>query len=107
MPFVVREDLLHTTRGIHDWRLEPRYAYAPASKFVYYADGTVNHWAKMERPGVYIVNGHVAAMTFASINVEKEQDKGNDQNGSKVIVVPFDGAALDRDLQAPATGQKP
>jgi hypothetical protein len=41
----------------------------------------------------------VAAMTFVAIDVEKEQDKGNDGHGSKFIVVPFDGAALDRDLQ--------
>ena len=37
-------------------------------------------------------------MTLAVIDVEKEQDKGNDGHGSKVIVIPFDGAALDRDL---------
>ena len=40
------------------------------------------------------------------IDVEKEQDKGNDGHGSKVIVIPFDGAALDRDLQnVPAAGK--
>ena len=49
---------------------------------------------------VYFYTSHVAAMIFAAIDVEKEQDKGNDGHGSKVIVVPFDGAALDRDLQA-------
>jgi len=39
-------------------------------------------------------------MTFAAIDVEKEQDKGNDDHGSKFIVVSFNGAVLDRDLQA-------
>ena len=39
-------------------------------------------------------------MTFAAIDVEKERDKGGDGHGSKVIVVSFDGAALDRDRQA-------
>jgi hypothetical protein len=34
------------------------------------------------------------------IDVEKEQDKGNDSHGSKVIVIPFDGSAFDRDLEA-------
>jgi hypothetical protein len=29
----------------------------------------------------------------------KEQELGNDTHGSKIIVVPFDGIALDRDLQ--------
>jgi hypothetical protein len=42
----------------------------------------------------------VAAMTFAAIDVEKEQDKGNDGHGSKVIMLPFDGAALNSYLHA-------
>jgi len=46
-------------------------------------------------------------MTFAAIDVEKDQDKGNDGHGSKVIVVPFDGAALDRDLQSAAIAPSP
>jgi len=33
------------------------------------------------------------------IDVEKEAEHGNDGHGSKIIVIPFDGAALDRDLQ--------
>ena len=64
-----------------------------------YPDGTVNHWNKVERPGVYIEDGHVAALTLAAIDVEKDQDNGRDGHGSKIIVIPFDGAALDRDLQ--------
>jgi hypothetical protein len=89
--------------GIHDWT-NRGLAYDPRESMVRYPDGTVNHWAKAERPSVYIENGHVAAMTFAVIDVEKDQDKGGDGHGSKVIVVPFDGAALDHDLQsAPAT----
>ena len=43
-------------------------------------------------------DGHVTHFTFAAIDIPKEQNKGNDQHGSKVIVVPFDGAAMDRDL---------
>jgi hypothetical protein len=62
----------------------------------------VNNWNKAERPSVYIENGRVAAMTLAVIDVEKEQDKGNDSHGSKVIVIPFDGMALDRDLRSAA-----
>ena len=67
----------------------------------------MNHWNKAERPSVYIENGHVAAMTLAVIDVEKEQGQGNDGHGSKVIVIPFDGAALDRDLQSAADSPKP
>jgi hypothetical protein len=81
--------------GIENWTLDRGYAYDPTTDFIRYADGTVNHWCKLERPEVYIEDGHVLAFTFAAINVEKEDDKGNDQNGSKVIVVSFDGAALD------------
>ena len=87
--------------GIHDWT-NRGVAYDPREAIVRYPDGTVNHWNKAERPSVYIENGHVAAMTLAVIDVEKEQDKGNDGHGSKVIVIPFDGAALDRDLQSTA-----
>lgn len=88
--------------GIHDWT-NRGVAYDPRKNVVRYTDGTVNHWNKVERPSVYIENGHVAAMTLAAIDVEKEQDHGNDGHGSKVIVIPFDGAALDRDLQ-PGSG---
>jgi hypothetical protein len=59
----------------------------------------VNHWHNLERPGVLIENGHVTCFTFAALDVPKEQEKGNDTHGSKVIVVPFDGTALDRDLR--------
>jgi hypothetical protein len=53
----------------------------------------------MERPSVLIENGHVAYFTFAVLDVPKEQDKGNDNHGSKIIVIPFDGAGLDRDMR--------
>jgi len=89
---------LTSTDGIHHWTLRG-LAYDPTADCVRYMDGTVNHWNKMERPGVYIENGHVAAVTLATIDIPKEEDKGNEPHGSKVIVVPFDGAALDRDLQ--------
>jgi hypothetical protein len=52
----------------------------------------------MERPGVYIENGHVAAVTLASIDIPKEEDKGNMPHGSKVIVIPFDGVTFDADM---------
>ena len=46
--------------GIKEWKFRG-LAYDPTTDFVRYTDGTVNHWNKMERPGVYIENGHVAA----------------------------------------------
>jgi hypothetical protein len=55
-------------------------------------------WNKLDRPGVYLENGHVKAITLVVIDIPKEQENGNDNHGSKIIVIPFDGAALDRDL---------
>ncbi len=87
--------------GITNWKFEG-LAYDPTKDFVRYTDGTVNHWNNMERPGVYIENGHVVAFTFAVIDVPKNSDRTNDGHGSKVIVIPFDGVAFDRDLQSVA-----
>lgn len=84
-----------STDGIHNWKLEKGYGYDPTSNMVRYTDGTVNHWALLERPSVYVENGHAVAMTFAAINVPKDQDTANSGNGSKVIVVPFDGPSFD------------
>ena len=92
--------------AIHHWTLRG-LAYDPTTDFVRYTDGTVNHWNKMERPGVYIENGHVAAVTLASIDIPKEEDRGNEPHGSKVLVVPFDGAAFDRDLQNASSAAPP
>jgi hypothetical protein len=83
--------------GIHDWK-NRGVAYDPDKDFIRYTDGTVNHWNKIERPGVYLENGHVAYFTFGVIDIPKEDEKGNDGHGSKVIVVPFDGVAFDRDM---------
>jgi hypothetical protein len=95
---------LTSVDGIHDWKFRG-LAYDPRINFVRYTDGTVNRWNKMERPSVLVENGHVVAMTLAVIDVAKDDEKGNDGHGSKVIVIPFDGAALDRD-EAPKPGKK-
>ena len=87
--------------GVHNWTYRG-LAYDPAKDFVRYTNGMVNHWEKLERPSVFIEDGHVAAVTLAVIDVPKEQEKGNDNHGSKVIVVPFDGVAMDRDLESAA-----
>ncbi len=84
--------------GISGWQYRG-LAYDPTINFLRYTNGTLNHWDKMERPGVVIENGHVIAMTLAVLDVPKDQEKGDDMHGSKVLVIPFDGAALDRDLQ--------
>jgi len=88
--------------GIHNWT-NRGLAYDPTTDFVRYTDGTVNHWNLMERPGVLLENGHVAYFTFAVLDVPKREERGDDRHGSKILVVPFDGAALDRDLQDAST----
>ena len=87
--------------GINDWT-NRGLAYDPTTNFIRYPDGTVNHWNNLERPGVYIEDGHIKAFTLAAIDVPKGNEKGNDIHGSKVLVIPFDGVAFDRDLQAAA-----
>jgi hypothetical protein len=83
--------------GINHW-INRGLAYDPTKDFVKYADGSANHWAIMERPGVLVEDGHVTHVTLASINVPKNRDHGNDNNGSKILVLPFDGAKFDAEL---------
>lgn len=83
--------------GITGWRVQG-LAYEPGADFIRYADGVVNHWNKLERPAVVMDKGHVVAMTFAVIDTPKDAQTGGNGHGSKIIVVPFDGAAMDRDL---------
>ncbi|MBC8002146.1 MAG: carbohydrate-binding protein, partial [Opitutaceae bacterium] len=92
--------------GITNWTFRG-LAYDPRVDFVRYTDGTVNRWDKLERPGVVIENGHVTHITLAVLDVPKNEERGNDMHGSKVIVIPFDGAALDRDLQILAKTPSP
>ena len=80
--------------GITNWKLRPGTAYTPDAEFLRYEDGTVNNWKKIERPNIYVEDGKIKAMILAVIDVEKEQDYGNDQHGSKVIVVPFSSEKL-------------
>ncbi len=84
--------------GISGWKYQG-IAYDPTKDFIRYTDGTVNHWNKLERPSVYLENGHVIAVTLAVIDVAKEEEHGNDGHGSKIIVIPFNGTAMDKNLQ--------
>src|SRR5262249_34708457 len=68
---------LTSANGIDHWTLRG-LAYDPTTDFIRYADDTVNHWNKIERPSVILKDGHVAYFTFAVIDVPKEQEKGND-----------------------------
>jgi len=83
--------------GVTGWRFQG-LAYRPEADFIRYTNGVLNHWNKLERPGIVLEKGHVVALTFAVIDVPKEEETPGSPHGSKVIVVPFDGAAMDRDL---------
>ena len=83
--------------GITGWRFQG-LAYQPGADLIRYPNGVANHWNKLERPGVVLENGHVVALTFAVIDVPKEEETPGSHHGSKIIVVPFDGAQMDRDL---------
>lgn len=95
-----------SANGIDHWTLRG-LAYDPTTDFLRYTDGTINHWNKIERPGVLLKNGHVTHFIFAVIDVPKDKEKGHDPHGSKIIVVPFDGEALDRDLAEIVKHEKP
>jgi hypothetical protein len=90
---------LSSADGIHGWTdqglaYDPRYA----KQLFSYTDGTINHWFKMERPGIVLENGHVAYVTFAVADVNKDnQIPAGSDHGSKVIVIPFDGVSFDAD----------
>ena len=87
--------------GITNWKRHPGTAYTPDADYLRYTDGTVNNWTKIERPNIYVEDGKIKAMTFAVIDVQKESDFGNDQHGSKVIVVPFSSEKLTAFSQQP------
>jgi hypothetical protein len=82
--------------GINNWK-DMGVAYIPSRDFIKYTNGVVNHWTKIERPQVFLKDGHVTHFTFSVIDVEKDKDGGNDNHNSKVIVVPFDGLQFDKD----------
>lgn len=73
-------------------------AYDPRKPITRYTDGTINNWDKAERPGVLIEDGHVRYFTLAVLDVEKNQELGNDSHSSKIVVIPFDGESFDRDI---------
>ncbi|HZL17817.1 MAG TPA: hypothetical protein VFG23_08735 [Polyangia bacterium] len=92
--------------GITKWT-NMGLAYDPTTDFIRYTDGTINHWYKIERPGVFMEAGHVAAFTFAVIDVDKTLDLANDIHGTKIIVVPFDGVTFDQDNPGPGSAGCP
>ena len=98
---------LYSSDGLTNWK-DNGYGWSPRDYqklFCYEGSSTCNQWYKMERPGVVLENGHPTHITWAVADVDKDnQIPGNSNHGSKVIVVPFDGAAFDADFGAGGTG---
>ena len=84
--------------GIHNWT-DQGFAFDPrqAKQLFSYTDGTVDHWYKMERPSVYMENGHIEYFTFALTDVDKNNITGGSDHGSCVAVMAFDGATFDKE----------
>ncbi|QBG46769.1 hypothetical protein EGM51_04935 [Verrucomicrobia bacterium S94] len=87
--------------GIHDWKYRGIAFKKDESKIFRYTDGTINDWQFVERPTACVdeQTGHVTHFIFSVIDVTKGQDRANDNHASKIVVVPFDGEAFDRDMQ--------
>ena len=98
---------LTSVDGIHNWTDED-LAYDPrmaSTLFSYVGSTTVNQWYKMERPSVLMENGHVTHVTFAVSDVDKNNSiPAGSNHGSKVIVIPFDGATFDADTGVGGSG---
>lgn len=97
---------LTSVDGIHNWT-SMGLAYDPTTDFIRYTDGTVNHWYNIERPGVFLKNGHVTAFSFAVSDIEKNSIVAGDGHLTKVIVVPFDGVNFDLENPGPGSADCP
>ena len=81
--------------GIHNWKSRG-IAFKKDADIFKYTNGTVNDWAIVQRMTVYVENGHPTHFLFSVIDVNKGKDRPNDNHGSKIVIVPFDGVAFDK-----------
>lgn len=78
---------LRSADGIH-WKFNPGTAYTPNNTL--YADGTQNHWHKLERPHVITDEfGRATHLSLAAIDVDKEFDLARDNHNSKNLILPL------------------
>ncbi|MDZ8120008.1 glycoside hydrolase family protein [Pontiella agarivorans] len=85
--------------GIHNWKNRGIAFDGERKDFFRYTDGTSNWWYIVQRPTVYTEDGLVKAFNFSVIDVHKGRDRGNDNHGSKIVVVPFDGEAFSKQMK--------
>ncbi len=81
--------------GLSDWRYRGIAFNKRTTKIFKHADGTIEDWGMVERPtAVMGDDGHVSHFLFSVVE-RTGGDGPNDENGSKIVIVPFDGKAFD------------
>jgi MYXO-CTERM domain-containing protein len=97
---------VYSTDGLN-WK-DNGYAWSPREyqkMFCYEGTTTCSQWYKIERPGVVLQDGHPTHITWAVADVDKDnQVLPGTNHGTKIIVVPFDGVAFDKDFGIPSGG---
>jgi hypothetical protein len=84
--------------GIHNWKYRG-VAFKKDADIFKYTNGVINNWAMVQRMTVYVENGHPTHFLFSVIDVHKGKDRPNDNHGSKIVIVPFDGKAFDKHIK--------
>lgn len=84
--------------GLQNWK-NRGLAFHRKGKVFKHTDNSVENWYTVQRLTVYIENNEVKAFNFSVIDVHKGQDGANDENGSKIMVVPFDGKAFEKNIR--------
>ena len=85
--------------GISNWQYRGIAFKKDEFKIFKYTNGVINDWCFVERPTAYVENGHVTHFIFSVLDVHKGKDLANDNHGSKIVVVPFDGKGFDEYMQ--------
>lgn len=92
---------VYSVDGLTNWK-DNGYAWSPRDYqkiFCYEGTTTCSQWYKMERPGVVLQDGHPTHITWAVADVDKDnQVLPGTNHGTKIVVVPFDGVAFDKDF---------
>lgn len=83
---------LRSKDGVH-WVTDPGEAYTP--HIALHEDGTAEEWFKFERMKVFQDQyGRAIQANFAVIDVQKSDDKANDNHSSKNIAIPLNPGLL-------------
>ncbi|NMH86815.1 Ig-like domain-containing protein [Flavivirga algicola] len=95
--YMQSDETYHLTSedGIHNWK-NRGIAFEHDSRIFRYTNGDVDEWFTVQRPTVYVEDNKISHFNFSVIDVHKGKDGGNDNHGSKVIVVPFDSDGFEK-----------